>query len=444
MMRNLPGWRLSVALACCTAVSTVYASDWLQWRGPSGNGISTESGLPLKWSATDNVAWTAALGGHGVSTPIVIGDRVIVTSQVGAGVRRAGNHPRLVQGGDPAAAGERALSGATTGDKTFFAVEAFSHATGARLWEYRLEAEGTLTPVHDKHNLATPSPVSDGSMIVAWFGTGQLVALDLAGKPLWLRHLGREISPFDIQWGHGSSPAVFGDTVFLLCDHTPASYLLAIDKRTGKDRWKADRGQGRASYSTPFVVATPSGAEVIVNSSQRIDAYDAATGAPLWHTGGDNRFPIPVPVFHDGIIYMSRGYRSGPYLAIRPGGRGDVTGSHVVWSVETGAPYVSSLVYADGLLFMANDTGIVTAADAKSGERVWQHRVPGVFSASPIAAEGRVYFVSESGRTLVMRAARTAEVLAENDLGAHLVASPSASRGKLFLRSDDRLFAIGK
>jgi outer membrane protein assembly factor BamB len=443
-MRNVPGWRLSVALACCTAVCTVSASDWLQWRGPSGNGVSTETGLPLKWSATENVAWTAALGGHGVSTPIVIGDRVIVTSQVGAGVRRPGNHPRLVQGGDPAAAGERALSGAEAGDKTFFAVEAFSHATGARLWEYRLEAEGTLTPVHDKHNLATPSPVSDGSMILAWFGTGQLVALDLTGKLMWRRHLGREIAPFDIQWGHGSSPAMFGDTVFLLCDHTPASYLLAIDKRTGKERWKADRGQGRASYSTPFVVATQSGAEVVVNSSQRIDAYDAATGAPLWHTGGDNRFPIPVPVFHDGILYMSRGYRSGPYLAIRPGGRGDVTGSHVVWSMETGAPYVSSLVYASGLLFMANDTGIVTAADAKSGERVWQHRVPGVFSASPIAAEGRVYFVSESGRTLVMRAARTAEVLAENDLGAHLVASPAASRGKLFLRSDDRLFAIGK
>lgn len=442
-MRNGLAWRLGVALACCTAISTVSANDWLQWRGPAGNGTSTEAGLPLKWSATDNVAWTASLAGQGVSTPIVIGDRVIATSQLGTGVRRPGNHPRLMQGGDPTTAGERALSTAG-GDKTFFVVEAFSHSTGARLWEYRMEAEGTLTPVHDKHNLATPSPVSDGSLIVAWFGTGQLVALDLSGKPVWQRHLGREIAPFDIQWGHGSSPAIFGDTVFLLCDHTPASYLLAVDKRTGKDVWKADRGQGRASYSTPFVVATAAGAEVIVNSNERIDAYDAATGKPLWHTGGDNRFPIPVPVFHDGIIYMSRGYRSGPYLAIRPGGRGDVTGSHVVWSVETGAPYVSSLVYANGLLFMANDTGIVTAADAKSGERVWQHRVPGVFSASPIAAEGRVYFVSEGGRTLVMRAARTAEVLAENDLGAHLVASPAASRGKLFLRSDDRLFAIGK
>jgi outer membrane protein assembly factor BamB len=236
---------------------------------------------------------------------------------------------------------------------------------------------------------------------------------------------------------------VHGDLLYLLCDHAPASYLLAVDKRTGKDRWKADRGKGLSSYSTPFVVKGPGGDEVLVNSSERVDAYDAATGKHLWYTGGPNRFPIPVPVVHDGIIYLSRGYRSGPYLAMKPGGQGDVTKSHVVWNVETGAPYVSSLVYANGLLFMANDTGIVTAVDAKNGERVWQHRVPGVFSASPIVAGERVYFVSEGGRTIVMRAGRTAEVLAENDLDARLVASPAASRGRLFLRADDRIFAIG-
>ncbi|HET9372859.1 MAG TPA: PQQ-binding-like beta-propeller repeat protein [Vicinamibacterales bacterium] len=396
----------------------------------------------MRWSATENVAWNVALGGQGVSSPIVVGDRVIVTSQLGGGVRRPGNHPRLMQGGDPAAAGERALE-AGSGDKTFFVIEAFAHADGKRLWQHRIEAEGTLTPVHDKHNLASPSPVSDGRRIYAWFGTGQLVALELDGRVAWQRHLGREIAPFDIQWGHGSSPVVHGDLLYLLCDHAPASYLLAVDTATGRDRWKADRGQGRASYSTPFVVTTPNGAEVIVNSSERVDGYDAETGKPLWHLGGANRFPIPMPIVHDGVVYLTRGYRSGPYLAMRPGGRGDVSASHVIWSVETGAPYVSSLVFANGLLFMANDTGVVTAVDAKTGERVWQHRVPGVFSASPIATGDRVYFVSESGRTLVMRASRTPEVLAENDLDVHLVASPAASRGRLFLRSDDRLIAVG-
>lgn len=436
---------VGLLLAVLVAGASVQAQDWPQWRGPRGTGVSAETSLPLRWSARDNVAWSADLAGQGVSTPIVVGDRVIVTSQLGSGVRRPGNHPRLLQGGDPASAGERALASAAGADgKTLFLVEAFSHADGRKLWEHRVEAQGTLTPVHDKHNLATPSPVSDGTLVYAWFGTGQIVALSLDGEPVWQRHLGQEIAPFDIQWGHGSSPVVHGDLLLLLCDHTPASYLLAVDKRTGRDRWKADRGRGRASYSTPFVVAGPAGPEVVVNSNARVDAYDAATGRLLWHTGGENRFPIPMPVFHDGILYMSRGYRSGPYLAVRPGGRGDVSSSHVVWSVETGAPYVSSLVFANGLLFMANDTGVVTAVDAKTGERVWQHRVPGVFSASPLAAGDRVYFVSESGKTLVMRATRTPEVLAENDLDAHLVASPAASGGRIFLRGDDKLFAVGR
>jgi len=296
--------------------------DWPQWRGPLATGVSTDANLPLKWSASENIAWTARLGGEGVSTPIVIGDRVIVTSQIGSGVRRPGNHPRLTQGGDPTAAGERAIGSAANPDgKTFFLVQAFSFADGRELWQHRLEATGVLTGVHDKHNLATPSPASDGSLIYAWFGTGQLVALTLDGKVAWQRHLGAEISPFDIQWGHASSPTVHGDLLFLLCDHAPASYLLALDKRTGKERWKADRGKGLSSYSTPFVVTGPAGpagearAEVLVNSSERVDAYDALSGRHLWNTGGPNRFPIPVPVVHDGIVYMSRGYRSGPYLA---------------------------------------------------------------------------------------------------------------------------------
>ena len=419
------------------------AQDWPHWRGPSATGVSPDATIPTTWSASENVAWTANLAGQGVSSPIVVGDLVIVTSQVGSGTRRPGTHPRLAQGADAAASGERALNAGGGDGRTVFVVEAFSHRDGKKLWEYRVDAEGPLTPVHDKHNLATPSPVSDGSLVYAWFGTGQLVALDLTGKPAWQRHLGKEISPFDIQWGHGSSPVISGDLLLLLCDHAPASYLLAVDKRTGRERWKADRGQGRASYSTPFVVTSATGPEVIVNSTERVDAYDLATGRLLWHTGAANRFPIPMPVFHDGVLYMSRGYRSGPYFAVRPGGRGDISSSHVIWQVETGAPYVSSLVFASGLLFMANDTGVITAADASTGERVWQHRISGVFSASPIVAGGRVYFVSETGRTIVMRASRTAEVLAENDLGVRLVASPAAARGRLFLRSDNRVFAIG-
>jgi outer membrane protein assembly factor BamB len=323
-------------------------------------------------------------------------------------------------------------------------VEAFDQATGRRLWEHRLQAEGPLPAVHDKHNLASPSPVTDGELVFAWFGTGQVVALDRNGKQVWQRHLGKEIAPFEINWGHSSSPALYGDLLILLCDHSPASYLLAVDKATGKDRWKVDRGKGRSSYSTPLVVETSSGPELIVNSSERIDAYDPRTGAFLWHTGDSNSFPIPMPVAEDGVIYATRGYRSGPYMAIKAGGRGDVSSTHVIWNVPTGAPYVSSIVQYQGLIYMATDNGILTIADASNGSKVWQGRVGGVFSASPVAADGKVYLQSESGETIVLRAGRDARIIARNTIGERTLASSAISNGQLILRTDAHLFCIGR
>jgi outer membrane protein assembly factor BamB len=437
----------AVLLWLTLAGGAIFAADWPHWRGPGATGVAPEPKLPVRWSATENVAWKAPLAGVGVSTPIVSGDRAYVTSQIGSGVRREGNHPRLVQGGDAATQGERALEAARAAgadaDKTFFVVEAFSVKDGKRLWQHRLEAEGTLTPVHDKHNLASPSPVTDGSRVYAWFGTGQIVALNRDGSVAWQRHLGKEIGPFDIQWGHGSSPVLYGDLLILLCDHTPASYILALDKHTGKERWKADRGKGRSSYSTPLVIEGSFGTELIVNSSERLDAYDPRTGEFLWHTGESNRFPIPSPVFHDGVIYASRGYRSGPYMAVRPGGRGDVTATSTVWRVPTGAPYVSSLLYYDGVIYMANDVGVLTAIAAATGERLWQERVEGVFSASPIAGGGHVYFVSENGDTVVVKSGRAPHVVGRNALGEHAVASPAASNGRIFIRTDNHLFCVG-
>ncbi len=436
--------RATVGIALVIALSgSVSATDWPQWRGPKGNGVSDERDLPVRWSATENVTWKADLGGVGVSSPIVSGDRVFVTSQLGAGLSRQG--PRLAQGASASTAGERSLdSSRAASDRTIFIVEAFNRADGRRLWQYRLEAAGPLPTVHDKSNMASPSPVTDGQTVYAWFGTGQLVALDMNGKLVWERNLAKEIAPFDINWGHSSSPTLYEDTLVLLCDHAPASYLLAVDKRTGKDRWKADRGKGRQSYSTPFVVEASGGAELIVNSSERVDAYDPKTGTHLWHVGGSNQFPIPVPAFHNGILYMSRGYRSGPYMAVRPGGRGDVSATHVIWQVPTGAPYISSLVYDAGILYMASDVGAVSAIDAETGKRIWQERVDGLFTASPIAGDGKIYFVSETGEVIVLRAGREPAVIARNDIGERLMASPAISNGQLFLRSDGRLFAIGK
>jgi outer membrane protein assembly factor BamB len=436
---------LGLSVLCVASLS----ADWTNWRGPNANGVAPDKTLPLRWSATENVAWKAAIAGAGVSTPIVSGDRVYVTSQLGAGVRREGNHPRLVQGADAEAQGERALTVDKAADpsRTIFVVEAFNRATGARLWERRIEASGDLTPVHDKHNLATPSPVTDGKLVFAWFGTGQLVALDRSGAVVWERHLAKENGAFDIQWGHGSSPALHGDLLILLCDQPARSYLLAVDKATGKDRWKTDRGQGRASYSTPVVVEGAFGAEIIVNSTERVDAYDARTGAFLWHTAESSRFAVPSPVFHNGVIYLSRGYRSGPYMAIKPGGRGDVSTSQTVWKVPTGAPYCSSLLYYDNIVYMANDVGVLTAVDAATGARVWQERVDGVFSASPVAGAGHVYFLGEGGETVVLKAGakdRAPAIVARNSIGERAVASPAISNGQIFIRTDRHVFAIGR
>lgn len=436
------GFSWVAALVVAAGVS-VSARDWPHWRGPAATGVAVASPLPAAWTATENVAWQTPLEGAGVSSPIVAGNRVFVTSQAGDGRRQAGRHPTLTQGGDPALAGETTLARRSR-DTVAFIVEAFDRASGKRLWIHETPAVGDLPPVHDKHNLSSASPVTDGERVYAWFGTGQIVALETSGKPIWSKHLGQEYGAFDINWGHASSPVLFEDSIILLCYHSPRSYLLALDKRTGAVKWKVDKPAGVESYSSPIVVPGPGGPELIVNASTGVESFDPATGKSLWHYPEVNRFPIPVAMVDNGMLFLSRGYRSSPYMAIRLGGRGDITGSHVAWRVPTGGPYVSSLVHYQGVIYMSTDNGILSAVDAKSGERLWQERVGGVFSASPIAGDGKVYFVSEGGETVVLKAGRTFELISRNRLDGHFVASPAAADGRIFLRADDRLYAVGR
>jgi outer membrane protein assembly factor BamB len=440
---------VTVLVGLALVAGELTAENWPQFRGPSSHGVSSESNLPLRWSERENLAWKATLAGLGTSSPIVWNDRIIVTSQIGSvPLAGGGNHPQLARDDRALASqenpigGRRPARGQSAGD-VWLVVEAFRRSDGSRLWEYRTRATGPLSEVHEKHNLATPTPVTDGERIYAWFGNGQLVALDMEGRVVWTRHLGVEYSRFDTQWGHGSSPTLHGDLLILLCDHLNDAYLLAVDARTGKERWKVDRGDGRVSHSTPLVVPGPQRQELVVNSSQRLDAYDPLTGKLLWYTGTERQTPIPTAVFHDGRIYLSRGYRNSDYMAIRPGGSGDVTKTHVEWQAASGASYVPSILYYDGLLYMTNEVGVVTCADARTGERVWRHRLDGVFFASPVGANGRVYLVSETGTTFVLRAGRMPEVLAENPLGERFIASPAISGGRIFLRSDRTLFAVG-
>jgi outer membrane protein assembly factor BamB len=437
--------RVAVTVFTVLVAAAPLAANWPQWRGPSGLGVSSESGLPTTWNAKDNIAWTATLVGLGSSSPIVWGEQVFVTSQTGTARMRDGSHPMLARDDANLVAREKPIGGVRgePEDKVALLVESFDRRDGRRLWQYRVAAQGPFPDLHEKHNLATPTPVTDGERLFVWFGTGQLAALDLRGRVIWSKHLGQEISAFDINWGHGSSPILYKDLLILLCDHQSASSLVALDARTGRLRWKADRGKARVSFSTPLVVTGAKGDELVVNSSERIDAYDPANGALLWYADAPRQTPIPSAVFHDGIIYMTRGYRNSPFMALRPGGRGDVSNSNVLWRVPGGGSYVSSLVYHDGLVYLTNDVGVLTCADAKTGERVWQMRLDGVFFASPVAADGKVYFVSQTGETVVVKAGREPAILSRNDLGERLVASPAISGGRILLRSDARLFAIG-
>jgi outer membrane protein assembly factor BamB len=410
------------------------AENWPQWRGPDANGTSPEKRVPTRWSHEQNVAWKASLPGLGTSSPIVWGDLIFITSQLG-------DAPFAQSTDFPGAAVAR-----KTGDqgKVYFAVQAFHRRDGTLAWEYKFAAEGELPEVHIKHNLASPSCVTDGELVFAWVGTGQLLALDFEGKLAWKRHLGKDFGPFNIRWGHGSSPALYKDSLIVLCDHPSKSYMLALDKRTGKHLWMVDRGNGLRSYTTPFVFPGEKGDELVINSNRRIEVFDPATGKLRWHVGEPNRVPIGMPVYHDGVLFATRGYRSGPYLAVRVGGKADVTGTHLKWRVPTGAPYVSSILYYQGLIYMASEGGIVTCVDAETGETVWKERFGGVFSASPVAADGKVYLLNEDGDAFILKAGRALNVLERNSLGERTLASPAISGGQLFIRSDQHLFCIGQ
>lgn len=401
-----------LAILPLVGLSRARAENWPQWRGPNRNGVTADSGVPLKWSPTSGVRWKTPLPGSGISNPIVWDKVVVCTSSDGP--RQQDLH-----------------------------VLAMNRDTGDKLWHARFW--GTAPTLHHgtKSSMASPSPVTDGRHVYAFFGTGDVFCLDFSGRLVWQRSLADEYGAFENRFAASSSPLLFEDTLIVQCDHYGDSYLVAMDKNTGANRWKTDRPEAWLSWSSP-VCTKPSGqgAELIVCGSEKLDAFDPRTGGKLWTLRGLQRECIPTPIASGELIFATSG-PNGDTFAVRTGGRGDVTDSHVVWSNGRGNPFVPSAILVGDRYYLVDDHGIATCLDGESGKILWRKRFGGDFTASPVSAENRVYFVNESGSTLVIQAdADKYTELSRNEIGEPVYASPAISAGRFFLRSAKHLWCL--
>jgi outer membrane protein assembly factor BamB len=385
------------------------AKYWSRWRGPSGQGLVTGSGYPDRWSATENVLWKKAVPGSGNSSPVVWGDRIFLTTAYDGGTR--------------------------------LSVLAFQRSTGSQVWEsFAPGGRGEFT--HRKNGHASATPVTDGERIYVSFGSRGLVAFDMAGKQLWHQDLG----PIDNYWGTAGSPLLYKDRVILYQDGRSSSFVAAFDARTGKQVWRTNR-DASVGWGTPIAIRAGDHDEIIVHSQNRVQAYNPDTGREIWRCNGSLFEVIPTPVVGYGMLFCSSG-RAGPTLAIRPGGQGDVTNTHLVWSSPRGSPFVPSPILYGEHLYMVNDmASVVTSFEAATGKTMWQGRL-GVaqregFSASPVAFDGKVFFTNDDGETFVLRAGAKFELLHVNSMGERTLASPALVDGRWYIRTERNLVAIG-
>jgi outer membrane protein assembly factor BamB len=413
--------RIVTGVVVAGLASAASADNWPQWRGPQLNGVSREANLPVRWTQQENVAWKLPLPGRSGSTPIVWGDRVFLN----------------VAEGD---------------DISLWTVD---RTTGQVVWKQRL---GGGNQTVRKHNMSSPSPVTDGKTVWVLTGTGIVKAFDFAGKELWARDIQKEYGAFGLNHGYGSSPLLYQGALFIPVLHgmktDDPSYLLRIDGATGKTVWRVERptqaqAESPDAYTTPALVQRGAQAEIVVSGGDVVTGHDPATGKELWRANGLNPTNDPwyrivaSPVVNGDLVYAPT--RVKPMLALRTGGRGDVTQSHRVWSFDNG-PDVPTPVTDGTLLYVVNDKGIVWALDAKTGQAVYgpERLKPGTYSSSPVLADGRIYVTNEDGLTSVYKAGPKFEVLAENDLGDYTLSSLAVSEGQIFARTASGLYAIGQ
>lgn len=382
------------------------AEDWPEFRGPSGQGHSSERGLPLTWSETKNVKWKTAIPGKGWSSPAILGDRIWLTT-------------------------------ATEEGKSLRAV-CIDMKTGAVLLNielFRLKSSG---PLHAKNSLASPTPVLEGDKIYLHFGANGTACLTQTGEIVWKTRLDYDNG----QHGSGSSPVIYDNLLVINCDGQEMQYVVALDKLTGKQRWRKYR-TGAQAYTTPLVVKLPAGDQLISIGAFRTFAYEPSTGKELWNVSYDDGFSnVPRPVYGNGLVYICTGFHQPALLAVRLDGKGDVTKSGVAWSLKRGVSLTPSPLLVGEELYLVSDNGIATCVDAKTGAQHWQMRLGGNHSASPIYADGRIYFLSEEGQSVVIAPGKEFKALAQNQLDGQTLASMAVSSGSIFIRSQTHLYRL--
>ena len=406
---------LLVLLLIAGASVLAQAEDWPQFRGPTGQGHATERGLPLEWSETKNIIWKTPVPGLGWSSPTVANGRVWVTTVVESKERRGRVSASL-----------RAL--------------AFDVATGRELVNvevFRLDDAGYVNP---KNSRASPTPIVESDRVFVHFGAEGTAALSTSGEILWTTHL-----RYESQHGNGGSPTLYRDLLIINCDGNGGdAYVVALDTATGKPRWKtARRRPADQAYSTPLVITVGQQDQLVSVGAYRAAAYDPLTGQEIWRVSyGDGFSNVPRPVFGQGLVFIATGFQTPALMAVRPDGKGDVTRTHVAWTITRGAPYTPSPLLVGNDLYYVSDTGVLSLADAASGQIVWQQRLGGNYSASPVFVDGRIYFQSEEGMTTVIAPGREFRRLASNRLDGATLASMAVSGGSFFIRSDSHLYRI--
>jgi outer membrane protein assembly factor BamB len=395
-------------LAFLTAVLLLAtgARDWPEFRGPTGQGISDERGLPLNWSETKNVRWKVPIPGRGWSSPVIRGDRIWLTT-------------------------------ATDEGKSLRAV-AIDRNSGAIIQNIELFRVKSPGAINAKNSQASPTPVLEGGRVYLHFGAWGTACITEAGETVWKTRLEYDNG----QHGPGGSPVIYDNLLIVSCDGQDIQYVVALDKMTGKVKWKKTR-QGFQAYTTPLVIRLAGGDQVVSPGAFRAVAYDPSSGKELWQVRyGEGFSNVPRPVFGDGLVYICTGFQEPSLLAVRVDGHGDVTRSHIAWSLKRGAPLTPSPLLVGDELYIVNDSGIATCVDARTGQELWRARLGGNHSASPIFADGRIYFLSEEGQSAVIAPGKQFQLLATNQLDGETLASMAVSQGSIFVRSRTHLYRL--